>query len=63
MGDNRDNSQDSRVTNQVGFVPLENLVGRAEILFFSTDSAWFGGIVFLVDRAQGKQDPITDKII
>lgn len=35
MGDNRDNSEDSR--SQVGFVPAENLVGRAEILFFSTN--------------------------
>lgn len=35
MGDNRDNSEDSR--SQVGFVPAENLVGRAEFLFFSTD--------------------------
>ncbi len=34
MGDNRDNSQDSR-TNMVGFVPAENLVGRAEVIFFS----------------------------
>ncbi len=37
MGDNRDNSQDSRVLSAVGFIPAENLVGRAEILFFSTD--------------------------
>lgn len=37
MGDNRDNSQDSRVMNMVGFVPLENFVGRAEFLFFSTN--------------------------
>lgn len=38
MGDNRDNSSDSRVANGgVGFVPIENLVGRAEFLFFSTD--------------------------
>jgi signal peptidase I len=38
MGDHRDNSADSRFMNQVGFVPIENLVGRAEILFFSVDS-------------------------
>jgi signal peptidase I len=37
MGDNRDNSQDSRVVNEVGFVPYENLVGRAERLFFSAN--------------------------
>ncbi len=35
MGDNRDNSTDSRVRSAVGFVPLENFVGRAEIIFFS----------------------------
>lgn len=35
MGDNRDNSTDSRVLNAVGFVPLENFIGRAEIIFFS----------------------------
>lgn len=37
MGDNRDNSQDSRVWSAVGPVPLENFIGRAEIIFFSTD--------------------------
>jgi len=38
MGDNRDNSADSRFSNGVGYVPLENLVGRAEIIFFSIDA-------------------------
>jgi signal peptidase I len=36
MGDNRDNSQDSRV---IGPVPAQNLIGRAEFLFFSTDGS------------------------
>ncbi|MES0808178.1 signal peptidase I [Roseibium sp. SCPC15] len=35
MGDNRDNSIDSRVLSRVGYVPFENFMGRAEILFFS----------------------------
>ena len=40
MGDNRDNSSDSRDPNGgVGYVPVENLVGRAEFLFFSTDGS------------------------
>lgn len=41
MGDNRDSSQDSRVQSVVGYVPFENLVGRAEILWFSLDDAGF----------------------
>lgn len=36
MGDNRDNSQDSRF---IGPIPAENLIGRAEFLFFSTDGS------------------------
>jgi signal peptidase I len=43
MGDNRDNSQDSRVSSLVGYVPFENVVGRASFLFFSIDtmeSSW-----------------------
>ena len=36
MGDNRDNSMDSRVQRGgVGYVPFDNLVGRAEVIFFS----------------------------
>ena len=37
MGDNRDNSQDSRVLSAVGYVPAENLVGKAQFIFFSTN--------------------------
>ena len=37
MGDNRDNSQDSRYSDVVGFVPYENFVGRADLIFFSIE--------------------------
>jgi len=43
MGDNRDNSLDSRVPVEaggVGYVPFENLVGKAEVLFFSVDGSF-----------------------
>lgn len=36
MGDNRDDSNDSRM--DVGFVPAENLVGKAQFRFFSIDA-------------------------
>ena len=36
LGDNLDNSTDSRVLSQVGYVPFENLIGRIAIVFFST---------------------------
>jgi signal peptidase I len=39
MGDNRDNSADSRVLNSVGYIPLDNLVGRARFLFLSVDDS------------------------
>ncbi|OJV45518.1 MAG: signal peptidase I [Alphaproteobacteria bacterium 43-37] len=37
MGDNRDNSKDSRWINDIGYIPLENAVGRAELTYFSID--------------------------
>lgn len=43
MGDNRDNSTDSRDLQSVGFVPFENFVGKAQIIFFSIEEgtpAW-----------------------
>lgn len=43
MGDNRDNSRDSRfpakVGDAVGIVPLENLVGKASVIMWSTDGS------------------------
>jgi signal peptidase I len=42
MGDNRENSEDSRFPD-VSYVPFENLIGRAQIMFFSLGggaSAW-----------------------
>ena len=41
MGDNRDNSQDSRFLNVVGYVPFENLVGKAQFVFFSLENSRF----------------------
>jgi signal peptidase I len=43
MGDNRDNSTDSRFLSQVGYVPFENIIGRAQMIFFSIaegEQAW-----------------------
>ncbi|KAB7647844.1 signal peptidase I [Polymorphobacter fuscus] len=42
MGDNRDNSEDSRfdpLIGGLGMLPIENLVGRAEFLTFSLDGS------------------------
>ncbi|MFT5703686.1 MAG: signal peptidase I [Rickettsiales bacterium] len=50
MGDNRDNSQDSRFLNAVGYIPEENLIGKARIVFFSDSKPfwqfwnWYGNI-------------------
>ena len=37
LGDNIDQSSDSRILSRLGFIPYENLVGRAEIIFYSRD--------------------------
>ena len=41
MGDNRDNSQDSRFLNSIGYIPIENLVGKAQYIFFSLENSRF----------------------
>ena len=40
MGDNRDNSQDSRFPD-VEFVPMQNLVGKVQFIFFSLENSRF----------------------
>ena len=44
LGDNRDCSKDSRFLSEVGYVHKNNLVGKAQILFFSSDP-FIGSIV------------------
>ena len=39
LGDNRDCSKDSRFLSSVGYVHKENLVGKAQFIFFSSDRA------------------------
>ena len=41
MGDNRDNSQDSRFISNVGFIPMKNLIGKAQYIFFSLENSRF----------------------
>ena len=39
LGDNRDNSTDSRVLGQVGYIPYDHLVGRVTMIFYSIDGS------------------------
>jgi signal peptidase I len=39
LGDNRDNSVDSRSLSALGYVPLDNLIGRVGLIFFSRDGS------------------------
>ena len=41
MGDNRDNSQDSRFISNVGYIPMKNLIGKAQYIFFSLENSRF----------------------
>ena len=41
MGDNRDNSQDSRFISIVGYIPMKNLIGKAQYIFFSLENSRF----------------------
>jgi signal peptidase I len=63
MGDNRDRSGDSRVLNHIGYVPKEGLIGRAEFIFFSSESAiwkiWNWPFDLRLDRFFNKLRPTT----
>jgi len=67
MGDNRDGSQDSRVILKVGYVPAENIVGRAERIFYSVKPGepwwqfWRWGEVMRLDRTFRSVDTVPDK--
>jgi signal peptidase I len=50
MGDNRDNSTDSRVLSAVGYVPLENIIGRVALIHFSRASGPGGATVDRPER-------------
>ncbi|MEM6903554.1 MAG: S26 family signal peptidase, partial [Pseudomonadota bacterium] len=56
MGDNRDGSEDSRAFNTVGYIPAENIVGRADRVFYSVKpgqpwwQVWRWGQVMRGDR-------------
>ncbi|MCH9780497.1 MAG: signal peptidase I [Alphaproteobacteria bacterium] len=42
MGDNRDSSQDSRFLNEVGYIPYDNLIGKAVLTLLSIDDEGWG---------------------
>jgi signal peptidase I len=44
LGDNRDNSTDSRVLNQFGYIPRANMMGRMALIFWSSDLSRIGTV-------------------
>lgn len=50
IGDNRDNSNDSRVAGGFGFVPAENLIARAEFVFLSSEGMIINPFKWRFDR-------------
>lgn len=66
MGDNRDNSLDSRAPNGAGYVPAELLVGKADFIFYSTNGyaklleIWKWPWTVRYDRIFQKIKPLRD---
>jgi signal peptidase I len=50
MGDNRDNSTDSRVLSAMGYIPLDHIFGRATMIFFSRGAGPHGEAVVRNER-------------
>jgi signal peptidase I len=50
LGDNLDNSTDSRAMSQVGYVPFKNLIGRVEFIYLSVDRSSRGRPTLRPDR-------------
>jgi signal peptidase I len=44
LGDNRDNSTDSRVLNQFGYIPRANVIGRISWIYWSPDRSRIGTV-------------------
>jgi signal peptidase I len=44
LGDNRDNSTDSRVLSQFGYIPRANMIGRMALIFWSSDLSRIGTV-------------------
>ncbi len=49
VGDNRDESGDSRVQHQIGFVPEDKIIGKAQIIWFSTKAKWWQVWRWIID--------------
>ncbi len=62
MGDNRDCSKDSRFLSSVGYVKYKNLVGKAEIIFFSNDIKKGAFLKFWKWKDSIRLDRFFDKI-
>ncbi len=62
MGDNREDSQDSRVPSKVGFVPIENFIGRAEMVYFSADTGEQRGVFAVLNPSNIRWDRVFGRV-
>ena len=62
MGDNRDCSRDSRYLSSVGYVNFDNLVGKAQLIFFSNDKKNYSFLKFWKWNKSIRTDRLFKKI-